>query len=92
MKRVAFGLAGVGTAMVGAGVLAAGPAPAVAVPTGVYCFQAICYNSTPDTQAVTGTVVCPWTELPVTWAIPPHSAASVDAACPAGERSRGVRF
>ncbi|WP_280271968.1 hypothetical protein [Nocardia wallacei] len=52
----------------------------------------MCYNSTPETQTVTGTVVCPWIEMPVSWAIPPQSAAAVDAGCPDGMRSEAVRL
>ncbi|BCK55419.1 hypothetical protein [Nocardia wallacei] len=91
MKRIAFGVAGLCTAIAGVGAAAGGPA-AASIPEGVYCAQSVCYNSTPQTQTVTGTVVCPWIEMPVSWAIPPQSAAAVDAGCPDGMRSEAVRL
>ncbi|MBF6170502.1 hypothetical protein [Nocardia blacklockiae] len=91
MNRIAFGVTGVCTALAGLAAATAGPA-AAEVPAGVYCVQSVCYNSTPDTVTITGTVVCPWIEMPVTWALPPRGAAAMDAGCPDGMRSETVRL
>ncbi|MBB5917086.1 hypothetical protein BJY24_005998 [Nocardia transvalensis] len=91
MNRIAAGVAGMCTGLAAVAVAAGGPA-AAELPAGVYCLQSLCYNSTPETQNVTGTVVCSWIDMPVTWSIPPTSAASLDAGCPDGKHSEGIRI